>query len=256
MSYTHYFERAKNAAGIMRSLSAAAIDNVLNTLAEAIVAETGFLLEANRKDLQRMPASDPKYDRLKLTDTRIRDIAADIRTVAGLNNPLGRTLSEKTLDNGLQIRKVSVPLGVVSVIYEARPNVTLDVFSLCFKTGNVTLEKGQPLSVVDDQWRMPTLAEDLAVACISAARKGAEGIFHISGKDMFSIYELVEAVADFWKLDTSGMKRVSSATLSQDAPRPARTGFILDKAYDELDYRPHSFREGLGLVDRQLKAGV
>ncbi len=118
------------------------------------------------------------------------------------------------------------------------------------------LEKGQPLSVVDDQWRMPTLAEDLAAACISAAQKGAEGIFHISGKDMFSIYELVEAVADFWKLDTSGMKRVSSATLSQDAPRPARTGFILDKAYDELDYRPHSFREGLGLVDRQLKAGV
>ncbi len=142
MSYTHYFERAKNAAGIMRSLSAASIDNVLNTLAEAIVAETGFLLEENRKDLQRMPASDPKYDRLKLTDTRIRDIAADIRTVAGLNNPLGRTLSEKTLDNGLQIRKVSVPLGVVSVIYEARPNVTLDVFSLCFKTGNVTLLKG------------------------------------------------------------------------------------------------------------------
>ncbi len=118
------------------------------------------------------------------------------------------------------------------------------------------LEKGQPLSVVDDQWRMPTLAEDLAAACISAARKGAEGIFHISGKDMFSVYELVEAVADFWQLDTSGMKRVSSATLSQDAPRPARTGFILDKAYAELDYRPHSFREGLALVDRQLKASV
>ncbi len=142
MSYTHYFERARNATGIMRSLSAATIDNVLNTLAEVIVAETEFLLGENRKDLQRMPVSDPKYDRLKLTDARIKDIAADICTVAGLSNPLGRTLSEKTLDNGLRIRKVSVPLGVVSVIYEARPNVTLDVFSLCFKTGNVTLLKG------------------------------------------------------------------------------------------------------------------
>src|SRR5690606_6716309 len=114
------------------------------------------------------------------------------------------------------------------------------------------LEKGQPLNVVNDQWRMPTLAEDLAEACILAARKGGEGIFHISGKDMFAIHELVAAVADFWKLDKSLIRQVSSATLSQSAPRPARTGFVLDKAYHVLGYAPHSFEEGLAWVDRQL----
>ncbi|MEC3878426.1 SDR family oxidoreductase [Parapedobacter sp. 10938] len=114
------------------------------------------------------------------------------------------------------------------------------------------LEKGQPLNVVNDQWRMPTLAEDLARACILAATTGAEGIFHISGKDLFAIHELVAAVADFWELDKSLIREVSSATLSQAAPRPARTGFTLEKAYQVLGYKPHSFTEGLAIVDRQL----
>jgi len=114
------------------------------------------------------------------------------------------------------------------------------------------LEKGQPLSVVNDQWRMPTLAEDLAQACVLATIGGAEGIFHISGKDMFAIHELVAAVADFWKLDKSLIQQVSSATLSQSAPRPARTGFVLDKARHVLGYAPHSFEEGLALVNQQL----
>ena len=114
------------------------------------------------------------------------------------------------------------------------------------------LEKGQPLNVVNDQWRMPTLAEDLAQACILAATTGAEGVFHISGKDMFAIHELVAAVADFWKLDKSLIRQVSSDTLSQAAPRPARTGFVLDKARRVLGYMPHSFDEGLALVDQQL----
>ncbi len=114
------------------------------------------------------------------------------------------------------------------------------------------LEKGQPLNVVNDQWRMPTLAEDLAHACMLAANTGAKGIFHISGKDMFAIHELVAAVADFWKLDKSLIQQVSSTTLSQAAPRPARTGFVLDKARHVLGYEPHSFEEGLAIVDRQL----
>lgn len=114
------------------------------------------------------------------------------------------------------------------------------------------LEKGQPLNVVNDQWRMPTLAEDLAQACTLAATKGAEGVFHISGKDFFAIHELVAAVADFWQLDKSLIRQVSSATLSQAAPRPARTGFILDKAQRILGYTPHRFTDGLALVDRQL----
>ncbi|SEK31111.1 SDR family oxidoreductase [Parapedobacter koreensis] len=115
------------------------------------------------------------------------------------------------------------------------------------------LEKGQPLKVVNDQWRTPTLAEDLAEACILAATKGAEGIYHISGKDMFAIHELVAAVADYWGLDKSLIGEVSSDTLNQAAPRPKRTGFLLDKARTVLGYEPHSFSEGLALVDRQLK---
>ncbi|WP_257666160.1 SDR family oxidoreductase [Parapedobacter tibetensis] len=114
------------------------------------------------------------------------------------------------------------------------------------------LEKGKPLNVVNDQWRMPTLAEDLAQACLLAAMKEAEGIFHISGNDMFAIHELVEAVAAHWQLDKSLINQVSSSTLSQAAPRPKRTGFILDKARTVLGYEPKSFSEGLVLVDRQL----
>ena len=116
------------------------------------------------------------------------------------------------------------------------------------------LEKGQPLNVVNDQWRMPTLAEDLAQACLLAAAQEAEGVFHISGEDFFAIHELVAAVADFWGLDRSLIREISSATLSQAAPRPARTGFILDKARSVLGYRPHSFQAGLARVDQQLQA--
>jgi len=115
------------------------------------------------------------------------------------------------------------------------------------------LEKGHPLNVVNDQWRMPTLAEDLAECCLLAAKKGGQGIYNASGKDMMSIIELVEKVADFWGLNKSLIKPISSDTLNQAAKRPKRTGFILDKTIHELDYHPHSFTEGLALLDSQLK---
>lgn len=114
------------------------------------------------------------------------------------------------------------------------------------------LEKGQPLNVVNDQWRMPTLAEDLAEACLLAVARHAQGIYHISGKDMMSVVELVRRVATYWKLDGGLINEVSSASLNQSAPRPARTGFILNKAQKDLGYTPHSFEEGLALVDQQL----
>ncbi len=115
------------------------------------------------------------------------------------------------------------------------------------------LEKGDPINVVDDQWRMPTLAEDLAECCILAAEKQAEGVFNASGKDMMSIIELVREVADFWNLDKSLIRPISSLSLNQPARRPRRTGFVLDKAIRELGYAPHSFREGLSIVDSQLR---
>jgi dTDP-4-dehydrorhamnose reductase len=115
------------------------------------------------------------------------------------------------------------------------------------------LEKGQPINVVNDQFRSPTLAEDLADACISAAALGVQGIFNVSGKDLMSIIELVERVADYFKLDKSLIRPISSESLNQPAVRPPRTGFILDKAYRELNYRPHSFEEGIAIVYEQVQ---
>lgn len=116
------------------------------------------------------------------------------------------------------------------------------------------LEAQQPMQVVDDQFRSPTLAEDLAQGCILAAKARAEGIYHISGPDQMSVLELVWQVADFWQLDKSRITAVSSKTLSQPAQRPPKTGFIIDKAKAELGYKPHGFKEGLALVDEQLRA--
>lgn len=115
------------------------------------------------------------------------------------------------------------------------------------------LSKGKPINVVDDQFRTPTLSEDLAEGCVLIALKGATGIFHISGKDFMSIIELVNRVADFWHFDKSLIHPSKTATLGQAAERPLRTGFILDKARKELGYEPHSFMEGLAIVDKQLK---
>jgi glutamate-5-semialdehyde dehydrogenase len=139
-NYTHYFKNARVAG--MRSIDPNLINKVLNDLAVAAIAQTDYLLEENKKDLDRMNRHDPKYDRLKLTVERIEDIGAEIKNVAELESPLGRILSKKTMPNGLHISKITVPLGVVGIVYEARPNVTFDVFSLCFKSGNVCVLKG------------------------------------------------------------------------------------------------------------------
>lgn len=114
------------------------------------------------------------------------------------------------------------------------------------------LEKAAPLNVVNDQWRMPTLAEDLASACLAAVEKEVTGIYHISGKDMMSVSELVARVADYFNLDKSLITEVSSSTLNQSAARPKRTGFILDKAIRDLNYQPHSFEEGIEILEQQM----
>lgn len=142
MAYQQYFENAKHASRGMATLSKEKVNHVLLDLAFMLISGANTILQENEKDLAKMPAEDPKYDRLKLTEDRIKAIAADVENVAGLVSPLDEILSEKVLDNKLNLKKVRVPLGVVGVIYEARPNVTADVFSLCFKTGNVAVLKG------------------------------------------------------------------------------------------------------------------
>ena len=117
-------------------------NEILLAVADAIIANKQTILEANAKDLAKMDPKNPLYDRLQLTDKRLEDIASDMRNVSKLPSPLGRVFKESTLPNGLRLKRVSVPFGVIGMIYEARPNVTFDVFSLCFKSGNACVLKG------------------------------------------------------------------------------------------------------------------
>ncbi|MBB6127624.1 glutamate-5-semialdehyde dehydrogenase [Mucilaginibacter lappiensis] len=141
MEYDSYFKKAL-IAGRKPTLAPALINQVLQDVASETIAQTEYLLAENQKDLDRMESTDPKYDRLKLTNARIEAIAGDMVNVALLDSPLGKQLSKTNMPNGLSITKIRVPLGVVGVIYEARPNVTFDVFALCFKTGNISILKG------------------------------------------------------------------------------------------------------------------
>jgi glutamate-5-semialdehyde dehydrogenase len=142
MEYKEFFEKAINASRALINVTDHTIKQVLSDVADALIDATDLLIEANKLDLARMHPDDPKYDRLLLTPERIASIAGDMKKVADLDTPVGIVLSAHEAENGMQISKVSVPLGVVGVIYEARPNVTADVFALCFRTGNVAVLKG------------------------------------------------------------------------------------------------------------------
>ncbi len=136
------FQITKNASYSLAQIPDEEKNRILLIIADAITENMDMLLEANSKDLARMEQSNPLYDRLQLTEKRLEDIASDMRHVAALPSPLGHITCENTLPNGLQLRRMSVPFGVIGMIYEARPNVTFDVFSLCFKSGNASVLKG------------------------------------------------------------------------------------------------------------------
>lgn len=136
------FEAVKRASRLLATIDDERRNQVLLKVADAIESNTEALLAANKQDLERMDRENPLYDRLMLTDKRLADIASDMRHVATLPSPLGIITKDHTLDNGLRLRRVSVPFGVIGVIYEARPNVSFDVFSLCFKSGNACVLKG------------------------------------------------------------------------------------------------------------------
>lgn len=142
MELKETFQKVKAASKTLGLLTDEQRNEVLQAVADAIIAETPALLKANAEDLAKMDKANPLYDRLQLTEQRLHDIAADMRHVSTLPSPLGRILKEKTLDNGLHLQRVTVPFGVIGMIYEARPNVTFDVFSLCFKSGNACVLKG------------------------------------------------------------------------------------------------------------------
>jgi len=135
-------EKVREAARDLARCDDATVQAVLNGLADRTLAASTEILEANRSDLSRMPQSDPKYDRLLLNSERLAAITDDLRFVAGLASPVGEMLEHKRLENGLELSKVRVPMGVIAVIFESRPNVTFDVFALCLKTQNACVLKG------------------------------------------------------------------------------------------------------------------
>ena len=145
-------------------------NEVLTAVADAICSQKDRILKANSRDLQRMEPANPLYDRLQLTDARLDGIAADMRKVTTLPSPLGRILKETTLPNGLHLQRISVPFGVIGIVYEARPNVTFDVFALCFKSGNACVLKGgkdaddsnrEEVSIIHEVLRQKGINEDV-----------------------------------------------------------------------------------------------
>ncbi|HOH55089.1 MAG TPA: glutamate-5-semialdehyde dehydrogenase [Paludibacteraceae bacterium] len=140
--YSDWKEAVVNASRTLQLINDKTISGILLALADEITISSPNILKANAEDLAAMDKSNPMYDRLLLNEQRLDNIAADIRNVAGLASPLGKTLLETVRPNGMKISKVTVPFGVIGIVYEARPNVTFDVFSLCLKSGNVCVLKG------------------------------------------------------------------------------------------------------------------
>ena len=169
MTNLDQFKKAREAAKIMVRLEEDQIKEVLLDLADAMEARTALLLSANKKDLERMDESDPRYDRLMLTTERIEGIASDMRAVANMQSPVGEVLDEREMPSALHLKKVTVPIGVVGVIYEARPNVTFDVFSLCFKSGNVCVLKGG-----QDAWHSNLAAVGIIRECLASHSVSSE----------------------------------------------------------------------------------
>lgn len=142
MELKETFQRVKVASKELALITDGQRNEILHAVADAILYNKVRILEANAKDLAKMDRTNPLYDRLQLTDSRLEGIASDMRNVATLPSPLGHITKEKTLPNGMRLCRASVPFGVIGMIYEARPNVTFDVFSLCFKSGNACVLKG------------------------------------------------------------------------------------------------------------------
>lgn len=162
MDNSNWKEQALRASRSLNLLTKDRLNEVLLAIADEAVAKAEYILAANAEDLAAMDPGHPMYDRLQLTVKRIEGIAADMRNVASLPSPLDKVLMETVRPNGMKITKVSVPFGVVGVIYEARPNVSFDVFSLCFKSGNVCVLKGG-----SDAWHSNRAIVDLIRSVLS-----------------------------------------------------------------------------------------
>ena len=183
------FQKVKEASCSLLSLSDQILSRVLSDMAEEAVRQTAYLLAENEKDLARMDPSNPKYDRLKLTAERIAAIADGIRQVASLPSPLNKVLRGYVLPNGLKIERISVPFGVIGIIYEARPNVSFDVAALCLKSGNACILKGGSdadcsnraiLHLIHEVLQRHSIPEEV-VTLLPATHEAAAALLHAEG---------------------------------------------------------------------------
>ena len=190
MNLDKTFSEARKASRALLGIDKENVDNLLRVLADVTVERAPFILDENRKDLARMDPANPKYDRLKLTEGRLHEIADGLRKVAALPSPLGRVLKENVLSNGLHIRRISVPFGVIGIIYEARPNVSFDVFALCLKAGSACILKGGSdadfsnraiVSVIHDVLAQCGMDRHL-VALLPAGHEAADCLMHARGQ--------------------------------------------------------------------------
>lgn len=189
MDINNKLEKVLQASRKLNLISDEKIRKILFDLADETINQTDLILSENQKDLDRMNPEDPKFDRLKLNSERINGIAADIRNVANLNSPVGKILSEKVHVNGMSIKKITVPFGVIGIIYEARPNVTFDVFALCLKSGNACVLKGGSDATYSNEVIVSLIHKILekhgvdknTVCLLGAGRDEAQAMFHAHG---------------------------------------------------------------------------
>jgi len=219
------------------------------------------LCEDERKACDALNVDAVKYlaDACAKIDTHLIQISTDFifdgedgpYTEEDVPNPLSYYgLSKLKSEQLLQAHSVKWTVLRTIIVFGVGEKLSKGNIVLWAKSA---LEKGDPLNIIDDQFRAPTLAEDLADICILAAKKKAFGIFNASGKDIMSIYEIVERIAKHYGNSTDNLNKISTAALKQKAGRPPKTGFILDKSRNELGYNPHSFEDCLTIIDQQLK---
>ncbi|MBQ9640628.1 MAG: glutamate-5-semialdehyde dehydrogenase [Bacteroidaceae bacterium] len=183
------FDLVKEASLDLAATDNETINRVLNAVADAAIQQAPAILEANARDLARMDEANPMYDRLKLTPARIEGIAGDTRKVSTLPSPLGRVLKHHVLPNGLELTRISVPFGVIGIVYEARPNVTFDVFALCLKSGNACILKGGKdaddsnraiVSIIKDVLKQFSLNEHV-IELLPATHEATAALLHANG---------------------------------------------------------------------------
>ncbi len=181
-------EKVKSASKEVNHLSNTQKNNLLLTLADLLLGNSAQIIQENKKDLDKMSDDNPKKDRLLLNEARIKDLAISLHDIAKLNDPTGKILSDQTMENGLHIQKVSMPMGVVGVIYEARPNVTIDVAALCFKAGNAVVLRGGSDAEFTNEILVKLIHEALEKSGIS------KEVIQLLPVDRKHVQELLEAV--------------------------------------------------------------